>query len=628
MSARRRSMAVGEIASPFGQQRKVRTGRRVGKATGTVKSAPSTPHEKPPLPSGAFAPDLEVSRQPKESGHVVAVPKPNPSPIVPAEPAVQQQDPVIPTAPSVDGKDELSRLAACPAVKDDSAAGSRDDALDIFGLLAAKLESGTQATPTMRAICGSVPQTPSAPSLKRKRESSPSAMTKPVFKRSLYRNEDGDVDPCPNVKPRVTLPSPDRLVEKPPGRSCGVEKRAPLAWKSSRGAALAAAASMAQPSAPATPARSASSLSRPAISPESSSWRLDAKRLLTPGLHLPVRLEELLTAFNAVETTVKFHQTRRRQSVTFPELATGVQSITKRTFTRSILAQIVYLFPDGFKLHIKSCKDPDTGRTEHLLAVMGTALPGSGDRNDFENMKHRSSKFESRLRDTTYSWYCKWMAKAHPGEAVPPLKDLESWRPDFPIDSCPPVARCVLPVPTNAAPSSSDLARAVGGGPAERDANAAVTHAANDGDHESIKSEDVPDQLKGAPLGLIQKIRMKEAAAKQRQAEVGTEKQIASASDISALPALAMLIYGMFSTIGRRSMAYREVVEKLHFKLQYQFVSEASLEARLRLLLEHAPEFCQRVQDGRADAFVVDMTRDICKVRDQLRLLKTGVPDV
>lgn len=47
-----------------------------------------------------------------------------------------------------------------------------------------------------------------------------------------------------------------------------------------------------------------------------------------------------------------------------------------------------------------------------------------------------------------------------------------------------------------------------------------------------------------------------------------------------------MLIYGMFSTIGRRSMAYREVVEKLHFKLQYQFVSEGP--SRLRHLFGDA----------------------------------------
>eukprot|EP00474_Spongospora_subterranea_P009775 CRZ10233.1 hypothetical protein [Spongospora subterranea] len=349
---------------------------------------------------------------------------------------------------------------------------------------------------------------------------------------------------------------------------------------------------------------------------------ITARRLVSTSLPLPTRLMSLEKIFSALETTMRVYKARHRQSVTFPELIAGVQGITQMTFTKSLLAQIVYLFPNGYSLHNKVVKNRESGRNENFLAVSLVELPGIEGINQFQRNKERADLFSELLKQFLFAFYVSWIKSAHPElladvEACG-ISKTKSWHPGFPIDRCPPVPRCTLPAPAMSA-TSYELARLVGGGSAAREASDVVENQAKALPDCNIHELDVPDSLKDVPISLIQKIRLREAANNAMVKQHGNRKDIQNSLDLHSLPDLLMLVHGIFSSLGRPSMFFSALITQLKFKLKDRFVSEASILNRTNLLLELLPKFCQKVVDGRVEAFRVDATLNLGDLRRQLR---------
>eukprot|EP01028_Stygiella_incarcerata_P004764 TRINITY_DN20700_c0_g1_i2.p1 TRINITY_DN20700_c0_g1~~TRINITY_DN20700_c0_g1_i2.p1 ORF type:complete len:719 (-),score=250.10 TRINITY_DN20700_c0_g1_i2:77-2233(-) len=83
------------------------------------------------------------------------------------------------------------------------------------------------------------------------------------------------------------------------------------------------------------------------------------RHLTSSRPHLPLKFEFLLEQFRALETALSF-LLLRRQATTFTALKQGVEQISKRTFTKDQLAQIIHVYPDAYFISARMEKIEDS----------------------------------------------------------------------------------------------------------------------------------------------------------------------------------------------------------------------------------------------------------------------------
>ncbi|XP_070202780.1 DNA replication factor Cdt1-like [Littorina saxatilis] len=356
-----------------------------------------------------------------------------------------------------------------------------------------------------------------------------------------------------------------------------------------------------------------------------------------PSLSLPGKYQMLLNTFQGTDTVVSM-LFNRQETITFSKLQAAVQSITKKNFEQNMLGQIKTVYPEAYNLRQeRGLPSFGTKTSGYQLTVQPNLETVEKDGYAMNNdgkpymsasaILKRKRIFHNTLINITKDHHADFLSKLSTPLKVPASK-LTRWHPRFGLDVVPDIEPAELPEPpVKAYQTAKQVLEATRGKLPARveEAMAKVAMKSESSQPTSVISVQesksttntankgtTSSAYKGIPLSLLEKIRAKEAARTQASL-IRDPKEEKKTAMLGRLPTLIRSLRTFFVTEKKPSILMTTVVEKLADSYS-TCISQADVEAHLKLLQELAPKWLQVIQIARGKYIKIDKNMEINQI--------------
>jgi len=333
---------------------------------------------------------------------------------------------------------------------------------------------------------------------------------------------------------------------------------------------------------------------------------------------LPSRYARLLRLFRGLEAALNVALSRRPAHAHYDGLKLQVERTARAAFTLADLGRILAVYPDAYR-----CFHEDPARSYNsadpaavaaammnawapkLLIRFGEGAPRAEDSRDRAGKSHylaeailvpRQREFEDRIVERVAECHRGWLERNDPSITEADLEELPGdWHFKFEamMDKIvPPITPVKLPDPPKLEKTDKDKARAqlLSSIRAEKKG---PSEEALKKEKEFLEKNGVPSHLKGIDLGLLAKVRLRDAYARTDRSLGGPElREKLKMTD--RLPYITDLIRTCLRARNRRAMKILELVPLLikSHRNRDNPPTRSEVTSQISMLAEIAPEFC------------------------------------
>ncbi|KAG8195611.1 hypothetical protein JTE90_017908 [Oedothorax gibbosus] len=301
----------------------------------------------------------------------------------------------------------------------------------------------------------------------------------------------------------------------------------------------------------------------------------------TESLVLPLKYKELSDTFRSMDALVA-QMYNRKENIKFDAVKEGMQTITKRSFSKAHLGQIVTVFPSAYNFTVDktSCISKGNNSSEFQLIITPNLITNEGVKGSKKKtvvfhpinpmqLTCRASEFNNKLSDLVKNHHQEFLKKINFNTVS---KDtIKRWHPKFPVDSVVDITVAQLPeLPQNKMCTAKDVLNKLKGSFRSKDVKP-LQSVTEETESSSLKSELVESSkskslnspnLKGICVGLLEKIRGKESAlALKNSFETPEEKK--EFGMLEKVPKLVNIVYFYFIAERKSAIHIDLVVEKI-----------------------------------------------------------------
>lgn len=346
-----------------------------------------------------------------------------------------------------------------------------------------------------------------------------------------------------------------------------------------------------------------------------------------PSLILPHSYNVLEDFFKSTDTVVSM-MFNRSEVCTLAKVKAAVQEMTKRNFEAKVLGQIKTVYPGAYEFKQEKGL-PKSGYKYQGYQLTLTPLFDAVNSKDAseEKMKFTSSDILRRQK-IFHSNLVNLVKKKHKVflqslNICIPEEKLTRWHPRFRLDEIPEIESSALPEPPymkiyqtakdvledtkkRLHPKVKIALENVAAASTQQTPVTAITPAAN-----STKED-----LKGIPLGLLERIRAKEA---QRLGESITRSPIKDQKKkmLDRLPEISRILRNYFVTEKKPALLFDDLLEKISQSYKSP-ISKADAENHLKLLLEVAPNWITVANTMKGKYIKMDKTIKLQNIQEKI----------
>lgn len=329
---------------------------------------------------------------------------------------------------------------------------------------------------------------------------------------------------------------------------------------------------------------------------------------------LPLSQKYLLIAekFRCMDVIVNMLQ-QRGETCTFLKLKLAVEEMLRRSFDVKNVGQIKQVYPAAF--HYKQEKnipghyDREMFEQYQLTVASnveetGTAEACTVSSSGFKylgasSLLQRRQKFRKELVSITKAHHQDFLRKQN---LTISDDQIRRWHGDFPLESLPDVPVAALPEPPSTDGVSSArqiLSRLRGAPPADGASGKEVVCSSEDDCHMPANAVEESGLLKGVSLGLIEKIKKREAEKVKLEMMRDSETQ-RTIDILSRLPSFCRILKSHFVSARKVAIPLEEVTQKLHDS-HGSAIDKEFLKDHIGTLLATLPQWVKKVKIGKVE---------------------------
>ncbi|KAK7590156.1 hypothetical protein V9T40_001769 [Parthenolecanium corni] len=346
----------------------------------------------------------------------------------------------------------------------------------------------------------------------------------------------------------------------------------------------------------------------PIRSPQPSPRKLNLERvdyLLAEGkeaLVLPRKYLDLEETFHWIETIIKIRMSRK-ETISFNAIRNDVRKATGRRFTEEHLGQIKAIYPEAFKLSRQLVKVPMSREKSYELII---EIPNHTKSSEREKIFHDSLIERTKLHHQQF-------LEEYDSTLKISANEVKRWHREFNLNDVPDIEPIPLPKPPNTNEVALSAKDVLAKTHAIVSGNKRLERALSTISEEKTTSESQkPCQpaspacpvspaspaiakkaaarqksLKGIPLGVLEKVRAKEAA-KHAQDMTRTPAAAKEVIMLSRLPEIARILRVLFVK-EKKSILPEELVLRVVGQSYKEKMSPKELLEHFELLSKHQP---------------------------------------